>query len=422
MRPRSSGRPCPPDGGIPQSAAFAKRRRMACPPTPFGDTLARQVTDLETPPAAAATRSTIDWPGWAVYLGSSWTWCIGMFLPVLLVRDYGIWSFVAFAAPNVIGAAAMGWVMRSGAHSRRFLQDHRVAVPTFSIVTILFQAFFIGWLCRAGGNSVPVIGGAFGGLLILMLLLLRAGYGMERWLALLAALVSWAMGVIVLKYRLNLGLHWPAGRDGTPVELAALAAACGLGFLLCPYLDRTFHFARGQLSPAGAKAAFGVGFGVVFFSMILFTLAYSDLIGFGHLRDAILAAIIIHLIVQTAFTAAAHAALVQSWVAVLAVVAATAAAFFFAAVGPSIAWLPAGEEFGYRAFMAFYGLIAPAYVWLCAIPFRAGRPTRRQGIALVVAIVAAAPFYWMAFIERQMPWAAGGVAIVLLAKVLAPRR
>ena len=27
---------------------------------------------------------------WAVYLGVSWTWCIGMFLPVLIMRDYGI--------------------------------------------------------------------------------------------------------------------------------------------------------------------------------------------------------------------------------------------------------------------------------------------------------------------------------------------
>ncbi|HTL30770.1 MAG TPA: hypothetical protein VL282_16180, partial [Tepidisphaeraceae bacterium] len=39
----------------------------------------------------------IPWIGWAIYLGMSWTWCIGMFLPVLLVRDYGFWGWLVFA-------------------------------------------------------------------------------------------------------------------------------------------------------------------------------------------------------------------------------------------------------------------------------------------------------------------------------------
>src|SRR5690242_7362807 len=52
--------------------------------------------------------------GWGAYLACSWTWCISMFLPVLLVRDYGVWGFVVFAVPNVIGAGAMGWVLRNG--------------------------------------------------------------------------------------------------------------------------------------------------------------------------------------------------------------------------------------------------------------------------------------------------------------------
>src|SRR3954471_24793497 len=49
---------------------------------------------------------------WAAFLGASWTWCIGMFLPVLLIRDYGPSMWWAFAVPNVIGAAAMGWILR----------------------------------------------------------------------------------------------------------------------------------------------------------------------------------------------------------------------------------------------------------------------------------------------------------------------
>jgi hypothetical protein len=57
-------------------------------------------------PPVAPFGSTL---GWANYLGMSWTWCIGMFLPVLLVRDYGIGAWWIFAIPNVVGAAAMGW-------------------------------------------------------------------------------------------------------------------------------------------------------------------------------------------------------------------------------------------------------------------------------------------------------------------------
>src|SRR5688572_14414344 len=83
--------------------------------------------------------------GWAIFLGMSWTWCIGMFLPVLLVRDYGIWGWVVFAIPNVIGAAAMGWTVRDRDQSVRQTQAHAVAMTMFSIVTIVFQFYFGAW-------------------------------------------------------------------------------------------------------------------------------------------------------------------------------------------------------------------------------------------------------------------------------------
>src|SRR6476661_4754696 len=73
-------------------------------------------------------KSRIHWLGWAAYLGMSWTWCIGMFLPVLLVRDYGFWGWLVFAVPNVVGAAAMGWVMNSRHRSQRVIDSHRLAL------------------------------------------------------------------------------------------------------------------------------------------------------------------------------------------------------------------------------------------------------------------------------------------------------
>src|SRR5438445_473687 len=83
--------------------------------------------------------------GWAAFLGVSWTWCIGMFLPVILLREFGLGGWVVFAVPNVIGAAAMGWVIRDRASSRRMIHEHRLACLVFSLVTILFQLYFAMW-------------------------------------------------------------------------------------------------------------------------------------------------------------------------------------------------------------------------------------------------------------------------------------
>src|SRR4051812_7857378 len=82
--------------------------------------------------------------GWAAYLACSWTWCIGLFLPVLLVREFGVRGWVAFAVPNIIGAALFGWIIRDGDASRRFVGKHRLACEVFSAVTIAFQIVFIG--------------------------------------------------------------------------------------------------------------------------------------------------------------------------------------------------------------------------------------------------------------------------------------
>src|SRR5580693_2580416 len=80
---------------------------------------------------------------WAVFLGVSWTWCIGMYLPVIMVRDYGIWAFVVFAVPNVVGAAAMAWVLPDADSSRKLEKEHRTACALFSLATLSFHVFFL---------------------------------------------------------------------------------------------------------------------------------------------------------------------------------------------------------------------------------------------------------------------------------------
>src|SRR5438477_10681451 len=83
---------------------------------------------------------------WAAYLAASWTWCIGMFLPVLLVRDFGPLSFAVFAVPNVIGAALMGALLQREGASERIVRGHAPACWLFSFVTLAFQVFFLCWM------------------------------------------------------------------------------------------------------------------------------------------------------------------------------------------------------------------------------------------------------------------------------------
>ena len=118
--------------------------------------------------AAGDSPPRLEWPkaiGLGAYLACSWPWCIGMFLPTLFARVYGIWGFVIFAAPNVVGAAAMGWFLRLPGASESLLEQHRPATIWFSRVTIAFQIFFFAWLAsgrlhiedaRAALKGLPV--------------------------------------------------------------------------------------------------------------------------------------------------------------------------------------------------------------------------------------------------------------------------
>ncbi len=96
-------------------------------------------------PSPSPARDTV---AWAVYLACSWTWCIGMFLPVLLVRDFGVWGFIAFAVPNVVGAAAVGFFTYRQPAGDTLLDRHRPIMAAFSVVTIAFHVFFAAWMIR----------------------------------------------------------------------------------------------------------------------------------------------------------------------------------------------------------------------------------------------------------------------------------
>ena len=381
--------------------------------------------------------------GWAAYLACSWTWCIGMFLPVLFLRDYGWWGWLLFTVPNVVGAAAMGWMLRDPDASRAMQQAHVSACRAFSLITLAFHAFFvIALVPRLIGGDVAVLTAV----LVFPFLLLLRGRGRGGRRATVSSAVALSVSMIALFAVLALrGLPVFPPPVRRSVELVWLAPVVFFGFLLDPYLDLTFHRARQSTTRAGGRTAFGLGFGVFFLLMVVFTACYApplmDALASGQplppRQDLLAAVLTVHIALQSAFTVAAHLdvhgetrpstgfRIVLPLAAVI--VVALLLRLLVGAV-PAYHGMTTGEAV-YRLFLAFYGLAFPAYVWLVAIPRRSpgrGRrpavsPTRGQVFYFLAVVVLAAPMYWLSFIEGRMMWAVPGVALVLLSRFLVPR-
>ena len=355
-----------------------------------------------------------------------------MFLPVLLVRDLGLWGWIVFAVPNVVGAAAMGWVLSEPGRSERMVREHLAACSAFSAITIAFHVFFLLWFVpRLIG--LPFAATAFA--LVAIYLLITAT---REKFDLPAAALVWAFSLAMLALFVIRFGHLsvpPVGRVPT-IDAIWLALVCVFGFLFCPYLDLTFHRARQAVDPVGARIAFGVGFGVCFLAMIVFSLLYATTLipalsptWRDHLRPALGALIAAHMVLQTAFTLSVHT---RSFVTietrrgavVLLVILAQLALFLGlgASLLPRYHGLDAGEVI-YRLFMAFYGLVFPAYVWLCIVPGRDGSAgvTPAKVRAMVLGIAVAAPMFWMGFIENRMTWLVPGLLAVLLSRFTVPR-
>ena len=366
---------------------------------------------------------------WAVYLGASWTWCIGMFLPVLLMRDYGIAGWAVFAVPNVCGAAAMGWVLARPGVSERLVAGHRTACVAFSAVTLAFHGFFLIWLA---GLFIPAPA-AVAAMTIGSLLAIVA----NRRIALDVA-VAWgvmAFSFVVLILGLT-HLRVPDVHGLRPAaDLVWLAPVCVFGFALCPYLDLTFHRAKQGTSPDGGLIAFGLGFGVFFFSMIVLTVLYEgDMLyeGMGSFGTVGLRSwVAAYLCAQIGFTCAAHLrALPRTvfsgdigiWIAAaaMAVVGGVMARSPTLHLPARMTSLVTGEVV-YRVFMAFYGLIFPAYVWTCMVPLghSAPGPTPRALAACGVAVALASPFFFVGFIGQYTIWLLPGVAIAMSGRAFA---
>ena len=372
---------------------------------------------------------------WGAYLACSWTWCIGMFLPALLLRDMGWAGFLIFAIPNVVGATAMGWLLKTRLDSTRFVENHPDAIWWFSSITLAFHLFWLLWLTSFIRSALPlpahVLTGALGATLAFALI---ATWTIRRSRApqLAALLLTFSLGVLIASFCTTNATHaeliQAAPQSRAPLWMLPVTL---FGFLLCPYLDITFHHARQQLDTRkNARLGFSIGFIAFFFLMILLTTRYAGVIT-GALSGRnptpfaspwLAAGILTHLLCQWLFTVHIHLNRIHTIPGarpkrplLLLLVVASGLIGLAAPRLPSHAGLTGGEII-YRLFMSAYGLLFPAFILYRVI-------LKRKWRMMWIATALASPMFWMGFIERQTIWLIPGIGIVLLGTAIkkAPR-
>ncbi len=358
--------------------------------------------------------------GWGLYGASSWTWCIGMFLPTILLARFGWAGFWAFLIPNVLGCAGFGYLF-DATSSRRFATRHAVAIRWFSLATISFQVFFIGWASGAfvyapnleATADDPGVASAMGDTLawpvlgtILTWTACAIALGARsdrfwRWFAAVVAIVSGILFALALR---RVGGLPTAPRPEGGASLAAAVPIIVLGFLANPALDATFHRMR-QQSPS--RHSFAV-FGIVFTGMLLFAATTFDPMSPHHLAAAILPFAVAQWTFQLVFTIGAHAREVPLLGGGR---LASGPAIGIAIMLGAIAGMPgiAGES-TYLAFLGLYAIPFPMYAVAAIV---AGRQSLegRAIPALAVVSILLAPLGWLGFVENRttmlLPLAAG---------------
>jgi hypothetical protein len=376
---------------------------------------------------------------WSVYLASSWLWCIGMFFPVMLHRDYGPGSWLIFTIPNLIGAASIPWVLKTRESSVAFVHRYEKACRAFSWVTAAFQVYFVGWASQFISFGVWATAAVFA--VGLFTLALRGGRA-----SLFSGLAVWLLSAAMLVYvlttfepdLLGLGTRQPLF-DMRP-EALWLTPMMALGFLSCPYLDLTFHRVRQAVDGPQGKVVFALGFFVFFLVGLVFTFVYSH--AMVHALDGDMSsvprnlafAVVVHMVLQAGYTAAEHFRSVNGSSRPRLVHVAGAGLLLLSApllasgrfLGMTYA------EIGYRNFLVCYGLLAPAFIWVVVLVQRsrltdgtqsllAGVFTRRSFRAWLLAVMLALPCYTAAvlFHSYGLTWLGlPGVAAVLFVAAL----
>jgi len=363
-----------------------------------------------------------------------------MFLPVLLIGDFGVAGWVVFAVANCLGAAGTGLALRRRGAAARFRQEHRVATGVFSIVTVAFHAFFLAWVGaewltppwvnvppRQRGPIISAYLAVAGNHSLFAWLLGGTGYlfalslSFARFDALIRlAPTVWGISLALVGVALATGPK-PHSPGWTGIEASSdllwLAPAIVFGFALCPSLDLTILRARERTEGRAGDRAFIGGFLLLFPVMITLTLLYAGRILTRWELGVLLTA---HLFVQSAFTMGAHLGELRrgtwparGWARGLALIGPLGAC-----AAPPLLLDRMLNVDAYRVFLGFYALAAPAYVWIAAVPrgrfAGGGAPSRTTLAAWAIATLAACPLLWLGVIERRWWAVAPAVAIPLL--------
>lgn len=405
----------------------------------------------------------------ALFLASSWTWVIGMWFPYYLTRDFGWVAWLVFAIPNVIGAASVGLILRPGTSrdpatweprsSVKLTTQHDIACMAFSVVTIAFQLYVVSFLIRSHISQLPIAApmvsistAVFAALVILFALLpWRASWWAAGfvWLASIGfAIASGLTSGDQAAFSLP-PVDGIVGVTGDPYGLWKLAPAIVFGFLLCPYLDLTINRVRQDTPEPTGSIASVLGFGVFFLVMIGLTLGYA-----GRLinHNTISYYVVGHIALQAAFTSGVHlralgraggyhkfdlskprdaegrpTAVRQAKLRLFCFSFLFCFALFFGNAVLDLQQPRAGYDasrFWYDLIISSYGLVFPAYMYICVVPHPTLRAVRRKARVLLWAVttLAATPLFFLGFIgfaEPQYGLIPIGVVLILVAPYVA---
>lgn len=230
----------------------------------------------------------------AVFLANSWFWCIGGFFAVLLHMEFGRVSFPVFAAFNVVGAAAFGFVFTAARRSA-LLERMRGAGAAFSAVVVSFHLVFAVWASLLMGAIWPV--------LVWMIVAVVVSAARRAETPISTALFLLTLGLFALAL-----FDAPfAPSLSTPVQpFIHQIAPLAFGFLLAPYFDLTFHRAYAVTPQPGLT--FAIAFGVLFPVLLAgtyFATPYLAAFAAGEGSD-VARLILLAVMVQTGFTTSLH--------------------------------------------------------------------------------------------------------------------
>ena len=357
-------------------------------------------------------------------LATSWTWCIGMFAPIVIGQLMGWPGILAFAIPNILGCALFGY-LRSAERSREETRDHAAMMAFFSAATIAYQVFFAGWLWgpvlgenfrMTPGEGTALASGAIFGAAVLLAAIPRGVLWMLAALAYPLSLLTFAFlpwSFIFGGESQGLAFNSLALEGAwAPMDLALVLPTIVFGFALSPNLDLTFHRARQEV-PAGARPTNFAVFGVTFASMLVLTVCYLAA-GPGALNNP---AVRSHMAIQLALTSALH--LSELRLVRIAPNARLVLGLGAGFVGLLAALLVPNRD-TYLRFLGLYGLLFPAYAFLALR--LVGRPRPIHWIALLASLAVVTPLLDQSFTDEPTLWTPLAVIVPVGAVLLVTRR